>query len=632
MPKYDSVWDIPWYSNRGKINSIVIEDGVTSIEVRAFKDCTALTSVTIGNSVTSIGSSAFSGCSGLTSVTIPNSVKSIERNAFDGCSGLTSITIPNSVTSIGMYAFSGCSSLTSITIPNSMTSIGERAFFGCSGLTSITIPNSVTSIGEFAFSGCSSLTSITIPNSMTSIGQNAFYNCSGLTSITIPNSVTSIEEFAFSLCSGLTSVTIPNSVTSIGSSAFSGCSGLTSVTIPNSVTSIGSSAFSGCSGLTSVTIPNSVTSIGNYVFRDCSGLTSVTIPNSVTSIGSYAFYGCSGLTSITIPNSVTSIEKYAFFGCSGLNSVTIPSSVTSIGQYAFFNCKGLTSITFERSTPPTFGEDVFKYVDKSIPVYVPSSSVDEYKKALGGYFEETSIQPITIYLTDDEAYTQKSQVDDVEVSYTRNFTNTNWQALYLPFSLKYEDWKDDFEVAYINGVRQEDTNDDGTIDNTILEFVKMNGGSTAPNTPYIIRAKSTGEKTLSAQNATVYPAERNTVDCSTTAAKFTFTGTIFTASFSFMRPYYTMSDNKLEKLNGSSVPPYHWYMKIESRNSGYAKYYNPAKEITISVLDDEETTGISQMQVENRQSSVYDINGRKVNENSLKPGMYIKNGRKFVVR
>ena len=467
-----------------------------------------------------------------------------------------------------------------------MTSIGERAFWDCSGLTSITIPNSVTSIGEFAFSGCSSLTSITIPNSMTSIGQNAFYNCSGLTSITIPNSVTSI----------------------------------------------GSSAFSGCSGLTSVTIPNSVTSIGGYAFSRCTSLTSVTIPNSVKSIEQNAFYGCSGLTSITIPNSVTSIEKYAFYGCSGLNSVTIPSSVTSIGDYAFYDCSSLTSITFERTTAPGFGRSVFYKVDKSIPVYVPSSSVDEYKKALGGYFEETSIQPITIYLTDDEAYTQKSQVDDVEVSYTRNFTNTNWQALYLPFSLKYEDWKDDFEVAYINGVRQEDTNDDGTIDNTILEFVKMNGGSTAPNTPYIIRAKSTGEKTISVENTTVYPAERNTVDCSTTAAKFTFTGTIFTASFSFMRPYYTMSDNKLEKLNGSSVPPYHWYMKIESRNSGYAKYYNPAKEITISVLGEEEATGISQMQMENRQSSVYDINGRKVNENNLKPGMYVKNGRKFVIK
>ena len=265
----------PWYANKDKIESVVIEDGVTSI-----------------------GANAFDGCSGLTSITIPSSVTSIGEHAFYGCSGLTSITIPSSVTSIEKYVFSGCSGLTSITIPNSVTSIEWGAFDGCSGLTSITIPSSVTSIGGGAFSGCS-----------------------GLTSITIPNSVTSIEWGAFSGCSGLTSITIPSSVTSIGEGAFEGCSGLTSITIPSSVTSIGAHAFEGCSGLTSITIPSSVTSIGAYAFRGCSGLTSITIPSSVTSIGEYTFYGCSGLTSITIPNSVTSIGTSAFSGCSGLTRV-----------------------------------------------------------------------------------------------------------------------------------------------------------------------------------------------------------------------------------------------------------------------------------------------------------------------
>ena len=127
----------PWYANKDKIESVVIEDGVTSI-----------------------GANAFDVCSGLTSITIPSSVTSIGEHVFDGCSGLTSITIPSSVTSIGAYAFSGCSGLTSITIPSSVTSIRRGAFDGCSGLTSITIPNSVTSIGAKAFRGCSGLTRV----------------------------------------------------------------------------------------------------------------------------------------------------------------------------------------------------------------------------------------------------------------------------------------------------------------------------------------------------------------------------------------------------------------------------------------------------------------------------------------
>jgi hypothetical protein len=198
--------------------------------------------------------------------------------------------------------------------------------------------------------------------------------------------------------------------------------------------------------------------------------------------------------------------------------------------------------------------------------------------------------------------------------------------------LSYDDWKDDFEIAYISAIRQKDNNDDGKIDETTLEVIKMNSGSTVPNTPYLIKSKSTGEKTLSAKNTTVYKAETNSVDCTTTTTRFTFTGLYNTLSYfqTINRNYYAMDRGELKPMT-RLLYPYYWYMEIKSRNSSYATY-NPAKEITISVLGEEEATGISQMQMENRQSSVYDINGRKVDENSLKPGMYIKNGRKFVVK
>ena len=198
----------------------------------------------------------------------------------------------------------------------------------------------------------------------------------------------------FSQKNKIKKVVIEDGVTSIGNEAFYECDSITSITIPNSVTSIGVAAFDDCSSLTSITIPNSVTSIGKDAFYYCKGLASITIPNSVKSIENSTFQYCIGLASITIPNSVTSIGEHAFYGCMGLTSITIPKSVTSIDECAFWLCSNLTSITFEGSTPPKFGYDVFEDIIKSIPVYVPANSLEAYKKALGYYFEETSIQAL----------------------------------------------------------------------------------------------------------------------------------------------------------------------------------------------------------------------------------------------
>ena len=177
------------------------------------------------------------------------------------------------------------------------------------------------------------------------------------------------------------------------------------VVIKDEVTSIGEYAFYRCSGLTSITIPNSVKSIRNNVFYRCSGLTSITIPNSVTSIGDAAFKDCSGLTSLTIPNSVTSIGESAFHGCSGLTSLTIPNSVTSIGLCAFQDCYGVTSITCEANTPPDCQYFGFGDVIKNIPVYVPTNSVEAYKKAdVWKDFSNIRAIPSIYTLTDGELY------------------------------------------------------------------------------------------------------------------------------------------------------------------------------------------------------------------------------------
>lgn len=165
--------------------------------------------------------------------------------------------------------------------------------------------------------------------------------------------------------------------------------------------------------------------------------------------------------------------------------------MTSIAIYAFNNCSGLTSITCEASTPPSCDSNPFTNIDTSIPVYVPENSMEIYRKRT--YWKDfTNIQAIpstSASLTDGDIFVNSSRWEFCDISYTRTFNNTNWQALYIPFSISYDDWKGDFDVAYINGIRQPDTNDDNVIDETIMDVYRIESGSLIPNTPYLIRAR-----------------------------------------------------------------------------------------------------------------------------------------------
>ena len=426
------------------IESIIIENGVTSIGVYAFYGCTSLTNVTIGNNVTSIGSFAFEKCTSLTNVTIPNSVTSIGSEAFyntayyndesnwnngvlyisdclidtnDDFDSTTDYIIKDGTRIIANYALSYCDNLTSVTIPNSVTSIGNYAFLGCTSLTNITIPDSVTTIGDYAFLYCTSLASVTIGNSVTSIGDYAFKNCTSLTSVSIPNSVTSIGDSAFDGCTSLTSVNYSgtksqwksikgyrnvlkiikctdgiigngNTVT-VDSVIYRLNDDYTAQVISYSGTP-GNITISECVSYESYTFK--VTSIGSSAFSGCTSLTSVTVPNVVTSIVDSAFYGCTSLTSVTIGNSVTSIGDCAFSNCTSLKSATIPISVTSIGDSAFYGCTSLTSVTIPDSVT-SIGDSAFSDCTSLTSITIPDSvtSISNF-----AFYKCTSLTSVTV--------------------------------------------------------------------------------------------------------------------------------------------------------------------------------------------------------------------------------------------
>ena len=263
-----------------------------------------------------------------------------------------------------------------------VTSLGNYCFYECTSLTSIKIPSSVTDFGVKCFYKCTSLPTINIPSSVKSIGNSCFDYCTSFTSIDIPASVESIGDLCFFSCTSLKSINIPSSVTSLGNACFGYCTSLPSIVIPSSVATLGEKCFLNCTSLKSITIPSSVTTIGDNCFSNCTSLTSIDIPSSVTSLGENCFIACESLVSIAIPSSVTNLSDNTFYNCTSLTSIDIPSSMTSIANSCFDGCQNLSQIRCRASVPPTIGSsNTFYKVDKSIPVYVPASSIDAYKSA-----------------------------------------------------------------------------------------------------------------------------------------------------------------------------------------------------------------------------------------------------------
>ena len=240
---------------------------------------------------------------------------------------------------------------------------------------------------------------------------------------------------------------------------------------------------------------------------------------------------------------------------------------------------------------------------------------------------------LTIALTDKEAYTNTRELQVKEIKYTRTFNNTNYQALYIPFELDYEDWCDDFDIYDIIMFHEYDRNDDGLIDEYMLEAKKVMSGHTQANHPYIIKAKTKGEKTFIKNDAKLYAAKSDTIDCSTTKTKYYFIGTYEKIKNMKTAGYYGMSSGMLcpAHSDDAELGAYRWYL-IKEQRAGSGSSNAPQIRVFVGG-EDEGATGINTVIDSSCQNSdTYTISGQKVNSSNLPAGVYIKNGKKFLVK
>lgn len=243
--------------------------------------------------------------------------------------------------------------------------------------------------------------------------------------------------------------------------------------------------------------------------------------------------------------------------------------------------------------------------------------------------------PVNYTLVDGTTFSNPSAFFEENFVYTRTFGNTAWQSLYIPVSLSYSDWASDFEVAELYDVNVYDDDNDGTIDRTEIEFIRLAAGShTDANVPYVIRAKSTGTKSITKHNCTVQPSVENTIDCSNTKMLFTITGTYTgkTGAEMYNNSYYALSNgNWMRAANNTvSLKAERAYLNVTDRVTGDVVILAP----TIHMLIDGEYTdefvdsSTSLEEVETIEEAPARVQMQNI---GLRPGIYNINGRKIEV-
>ena len=230
----------------------------------------------------------------------------------------------------------------------------------------------------------------------------------------------------------------------------------------------------------------------------------------------------------------------------------------------------------------------------------------------------------------------KTEVANVTTTLTKTFSSTGWNAFFVPFDFTLTaEMLNDFEFAKLYAVIAE--NNAPVVNfKTVAANDKISAYS-----PYLIKAKTAGSHSLNV-GAVTYKSNAGEPPYTATIDEFyTFYPVMENTYTAVEKGYYLDSEqnsfvyNKNEK---ACVPPLRYYMTIQDKGTKdyIVSTSGGASKVKFCVIGEDEPTGITDMVDDAASASgkIYNLQGVVVGNTTegLPKGVYIKNGRKIIVK
>ena len=429
----------PWKLFGDDITKVVVEEGITKLNLLQFAFCKNATEVVFSSTVTNLGTCLSGETDKLTDIWLYSD--SVINN-FSGAGG----QYPKPGSGTIWHVYKGTTTETSLREGLKLTDedfeyITDEKFPKIENRKPIDIPEVTETSGlcglfssyswdedtkTLTFEGSGGITITEYYQKFADKTENVLMDNSKITSIC--NFAFGNKENLEALFPKLSKVTFPITLKKIGDNAF--CkTALTSIDLPEGLETIGRCAFMRTPLTGDLVLPKTLNLIGQAAFA-YTNITSVNL-NEGMSLDGTAFRGCNNLKEVTIPDNLTYFQNSeinisrankAFMDCKGLEKVTILGSGTviklgqtienTLGEEMFIGCTSLKEIIIKA--------DDISYVDKALfdttsntTFYIYKDSTTEATLRDAGYLTDTNV----VYIANKSALEETvKSAEDMDVS------------------------------------------------------------------------------------------------------------------------------------------------------------------------------------------------------------------------